>query len=170
MPPVAVRKYSRALTIALAIIEAVEDSSALSSLDRGFLADRVLFVLSVHDAVCPHGIRWLDEAAAVLIDELASFVDDGNHEAHVGWSCSKSEAATILAEAETLCRAEMEAHDDGYCFDHVAEDCYRIRSTVDGSVSRNVICLRPMATFRRRLRAELLACLNDMSRAQPTLH
>lgn len=162
--------YSRALTIALAIIEALEDSSALSPLDRSFLADRVLFVLSVHEAMCPQGIGWLDEAAAALIDELASFAEHGDPETHAHWSRSQSEAVTILVDAEILCRAEMEAHDCNCRFDRVDENAYRIRSAVNDGVSRNVICLQPVTTFRHRLRTELSACLNDMISTRPTLH
>lgn len=111
-----------------AMVEAIEESGNLSSFDRSFLADRVSFVLSAHEMVCMQGIAWLDEEAAALIDELAVYAEHCDQETHVAWSRSQSEALTIMVDAESLCRAEMEAHDFGCRIERVSEHCYRIRS------------------------------------------
>lgn len=163
--------YSRTFTIALAIIEAIEESGRnLSTFDRSFLADRISFALSADETVCLQGVRWLDEGAAMLIDELATCAEGGDQEMHVRWSRTTSEAAIVLADAESLCRAEMEAHDCGCRIERVNEHCYRVRSAVNGGTSRSVIHLQPITSFRYRLRTELWACLNDLISVQPGLH
>jgi hypothetical protein len=164
-PPVSDPMYSRTLTIALAMIEAIEGTRNLSNLDRHFLASRVLFVFSAHETVCTQSIGWLDEGAAALIDELATSAERPDR-----WSRVQSEAAGILADAESLCRAEMEAHEHDCRFERVSEHCYRIRSAVNGRLSRNVIHLQPITSFRYRLRTELRACINDLTSVQPKLH